>query len=269
MKDINWLYKDVREDSVDEAVQDMVEVVKKTSSTLLKKATKEDISNLQCYTIRNLSTKQFTGDDIEQYKLMYVKEEPIESSQKYLDVMCFPTLFPEGNFGKFHDRQKIFSHSEYIKSRLLNKDSRFRKDPRYVFYLLWHKELREVSAGVYNLLKSHKARPMSASSLINRLQLNDELLETNLSTMLQTVHGTTQFWFKSRASSGAWCVNLACPLYFSPSAVQSTTLMTLLTTSKLSTMCLKAMTWESCALKIPFQSPGSSHSSFTPSSTKS
>ena len=96
LKDINWLYKDVREDSVDEAVQDVVEVVKKTSSTVLEKATKEDISNLQCYTIRNLSTKQFTGDDIEQYKLMNVQEEPIDSRQKYLDVLCFPTLFPDG-----------------------------------------------------------------------------------------------------------------------------------------------------------------------------
>ena len=64
-------------------------------------------------------------------------------------------------------------------------------------------------------------------------------------------------------------MNLARPLYFSPSAVQSTTLMTLLTTSKLSTMCLKAMSWESSALRIPFQSPSSSHSSFMPSSTKS
>ena len=35
----------------------------------------------------------------------------------------------------------------------------------------WHKELRDVSVGMYNLLKSHKAQLMSASSLINRLQL--------------------------------------------------------------------------------------------------
>ena len=91
--------------------KDMVEVVKKTSSTVLEKATKEDISNLQCYTIRNLSMKQFTGDDIEQYKLMNV-QEPIDSRQIYLDVMCFPTLFPDGNIGKYHDRQKIFSHCE-------------------------------------------------------------------------------------------------------------------------------------------------------------
>ena len=55
LKDINWLYKDVRADSIDKNVQEVIEVVKKTSSTVLEKATKEDISNLQCYTIRNLS----------------------------------------------------------------------------------------------------------------------------------------------------------------------------------------------------------------------
>ena len=106
LKDINWLYKDVREDSVDEAVQDVVEVVKKTSSTVLEKATKEDISNLQCYTIRNLSTKQFTDDDIVQYKLMNVQEEPIDSRQKYLDVMCFPTQFPSSKVSSVFSKVK-------------------------------------------------------------------------------------------------------------------------------------------------------------------
>ena len=44
---MNWLYNDVREDSVDEVVQEVVEVVKKTSRTVLEKATKKDISNPQ------------------------------------------------------------------------------------------------------------------------------------------------------------------------------------------------------------------------------
>ena len=35
LKDINWLYKDVREDSVDEAVQDVVEVVKRLAALCL------------------------------------------------------------------------------------------------------------------------------------------------------------------------------------------------------------------------------------------
>ena len=133
LREINWLYKDVKEDCVDEAVNKAVEVA---SCTMLEKATKEDVAGLQCYTIRNLNSKQFVGDDIEQYKLMSMEEQPLDNCQKFLDIMCFPSLFPDGNFGKYNQCKNKISHSEYIKSRLLNKDSRFRKDPHYIFYLL-------------------------------------------------------------------------------------------------------------------------------------
>ena len=55
---------------------------------------------------------------------------------------------------------------------------------------------------------------MSASSLINRLQLNDELLETNLSTMLQTVRGTTQFWFKKQSELRCMVREFGTPTLF-------------------------------------------------------
>ena len=87
---------------MDEAVNEVVEVVMNSSCTMLEKATKEDVAGLQCYTIRNLNSKQFTGDDIEQYKLMSVEEQPLDNRQKFLDVMCFPSLFPDGSFGKYH-----------------------------------------------------------------------------------------------------------------------------------------------------------------------
>ncbi|KAL5469161.1 hypothetical protein EMCRGX_G030373 [Ephydatia muelleri] len=43
--------------------------------------------------------------DVEQYKMQNVKDSPIESRQRHLDVMCFPTLFPSGQFGEFHPRE--------------------------------------------------------------------------------------------------------------------------------------------------------------------
>ena len=46
LKKINWLHKNIHEDSVDEAVWEAVEVVKNTTSTMLKKATKEDIADM-------------------------------------------------------------------------------------------------------------------------------------------------------------------------------------------------------------------------------
>ena len=127
--------------------------------------------------------------------MLSVKEDALDNRQQYLDVMCFPVLFPTGKFGEHHPREVKLSHSEYIKSRLLNRDSRFRKDPQYVFYLLWQKELRELSAGVYNLLKCTRSQPMSVSSLLNRVEASDEKLEANLCTMLQSVRGTKQYWF--------------------------------------------------------------------------
>ena len=164
LRQINWLYK-------------VVEVVSNASSTMLEKASDNDISGLQCYTIRNLNNKLNTDSDIEQYKLLHVEEEPLDNRQKFLDVMCFPTLFPDGKFGKYHPRSVKISHSEYIKSRLFNKDPRFRKEPRYIFYLLWQKEMREISAGVYNLLKSSKSHSMTVGNLLDKVGANDEHLE--------------------------------------------------------------------------------------------
>ena len=146
---------------------------------MLEKATKEDIADMQCYTIRSLNSKQFTGDDMEHYKLVKVEEHPMDNRHKFLDVIYFPALFPDGQFGEYHQRDHKLSHSEYIKSHLLNNDSRFRKDPHYVFYLLWLKEMRELSAGVYNVLKSHSVRPMSAGNIMSKLNANDQQLEAN------------------------------------------------------------------------------------------
>ena len=192
LKSSNWLYKDVNNESVDEATKHIIEVSNTATTRMLEKASKEDVAGFQAYTIRNLDNKLSTTSDIEQYKLLSVTEDPIDNRQQYLDVMCFPVLFPTGRLGKFHSRQEKLSHCEYIKSRLLNKDSRFRKDAQYVFYLLWQKEMRELSAGVYNLLKTTRQQPMSVSKLLNSIEASDEHIEANLCTMLQSVRGTKQ-----------------------------------------------------------------------------
>ena len=52
------------------------------------------------------------------------------------------------------------------------------------------------------------------SSLIHRLQLNDELLETNLSTMLQTLHGTTQVRLKKQSELRCMVRKFGTPTLF-------------------------------------------------------
>ena len=65
--------------------------------------------------------------------MVNVDEYPLKCSQVHLDLMCFPDLFPTGEFGEHHYREVHLSNAEYIKSKLQNKDSRYRKKAEYVF----------------------------------------------------------------------------------------------------------------------------------------
>ena len=199
LQEINWLYKELDDDVVDEAVKNVVEVAQTSTNSMLEKVTDSDVADFQSYTIRDMNRQAPTISDIEQYKLVNVREELIDNRLKYLDVMCFPALFPNGQFGKYHKREVSLSHSEYVKSRLYSKDSRFRKDSQYVFFLLYQKEMREIATGVCNLLKKTKSHRMCVDQLLSKVQSSDEHLESNLSTILQQVRGTKQYWFMKQS----------------------------------------------------------------------
>ncbi len=65
--------------------------------------------------------------------MLKIEEPALDNRLKYLDIMCFSVLFPTGRYDEFHPREVRLTFSEYIKSRLLNKDSHFRKNPKFVF----------------------------------------------------------------------------------------------------------------------------------------
>ena len=87
---------------------------------MLEKASADDIAAFQAYTIRSLDNKLSNESDIEQYKLLSIKEDALDNHENYLNVMCFPVLFPTRQFREHHPRQVNLHHCEYVKSRLLN-----------------------------------------------------------------------------------------------------------------------------------------------------
>ena len=214
LREINWLYQHVDDKSIDSAVKNVIEVVSKTSSTMLEKVSDEDVSDFQYYTIGNLDSRLNTATDIDQYKLQNLTEKPLADRQSHLDVMCFPVLFPDGKFGEFHPREVKLSPAEYVKSRLWNKDSRFRKDASYIFYLLAQKEKREIKAGMYNMLSSSKDRPTSVSNFFQNVRVNNDRLEANLSTLMQSVRGTKQFWNFKRSELNCMLREIGTPTLF-------------------------------------------------------
>uniref|UniRef100_A0A1X7V603 Uncharacterized protein n=1 Tax=Amphimedon queenslandica TaxID=400682 RepID=A0A1X7V603_AMPQE len=63
---------------------------------MLEKANDQDLEALSAYTIRNRDSIIATDSDISQFKLMNVKEAPLDNRQEHFDLLCFPTLFPTG-----------------------------------------------------------------------------------------------------------------------------------------------------------------------------
>ena len=107
----------------------MVEVVDKASRKMSEMASVDGIAALHSYTIRLLDQQGLALMDVEQYKMLNVKDDPIQSRIRDISMLCvFQHFSFSGQFGEFHPRDKHVSASENAKSWLLTKDPRFRKD---------------------------------------------------------------------------------------------------------------------------------------------
>ena len=84
----------------------------------------------------------------------------------------------------------------------MNSDYRFRKNPEFVLYYLWPKEMCELSSGIYNVLKSSSRRSHTVKQFVDGINSSDAGIEANLSTVLQSVRGTKQFWFRRKGCFG-------------------------------------------------------------------
>ena len=205
----NRFYCGVDESCIED--ETVIQELDKATSDVLKKT---NLSDLQSYTIRDMDTRQPITPDVENYKMNRIQEHPLDNRQKHLDVLCFPNLFPTGEFGLFHSRQKNLDPSEYIKSRLLNKDSRYRKDEQFVFFLYHQMRNRALCSGIYNLLKVSTASPMTVHTLLNRVNRSDEELEANLSTIFQNIRGTKQYWFLKQSELKCMVREYGAPTLF-------------------------------------------------------
>uniref|UniRef100_A0A1X7VCQ4 Uncharacterized protein n=1 Tax=Amphimedon queenslandica TaxID=400682 RepID=A0A1X7VCQ4_AMPQE len=219
LKELNWLYRNVDDDSIDESSENVIQVVSNTTCKMLEKANDQDLEGLSAYTIRNLDSKIATGSDISQYKLMNVKEAPIDNRQEHLDLLCFPTLFPTRQYGEHHPRQRYpaqtLSFSEYIKSRLLNKDSRFHKNHSYCLHYYGLKINKALKTGIYNLLKTSRGNVgQTVAEILEKINVLDEEFEGNLSTMLALIRGTNQYWFRVKSEVKSMIAEYGSPTPF-------------------------------------------------------
>ena len=105
LKNTNWLYSNVDQSSINETAKKTIEAVSDTTSSVLERASEDDVRGLQAYTIRKMDQYMPTGKDIDHYKLLSVSEKPLDNRQKFLDVLCSHHCFLQGGMESFIPEQ--------------------------------------------------------------------------------------------------------------------------------------------------------------------
>ena len=74
--------------------------------------------------------------------------------------------------------------------------------------------MRELSSGIYNVLKSSSRKSHTMKQFVDGINSGDTGIEANLSTVLQSVRGTKQFWFRQKGDVMVMIREFGCPTLF-------------------------------------------------------
>lgn len=114
-----------------------------------------------------------------------------------LDRKAFPELLPSGRFGlRDTCRSQQVTASMYIKSRLLNKDPKYRTNMPYLFAMYQLHDLSNASHSIGHMLRTVSGNSHSARALLQRLQNKDGEMQKSMFSMMSKVRGTVQYLAK-------------------------------------------------------------------------
>ena len=90
----------------------------------------------------------------------------------FLEEKLFPKLFPWGQGGFLSSnilKRSNMGFSNYVKSRLLSVDPKFRNDPYYIFFLLLVKEMVDTKRSEKTFFRKATKVPNLNASLIGEI----------------------------------------------------------------------------------------------------
>ena len=196
-----------------------------------------------------------------------MKEDALSNKLKYLDVLCFPTLYPTGKFGECHPRQQKILPSKFVKSCLMNKDGRFRKDDQYVFISSGKRRCGSLQVVCSTCSRAPDSMQSLSGSLLIGCPRTRRKLRPTCPWCSRTCVAQTNTGTYIVVKFSAWWQSTGLQLYSSPSAVQSTTGLKWPPALGKWTMWVTATQLGSCVQRIPSLCPENSHRHFTISST--
>lgn len=124
--------------------------------------------------------------------MLKIQDLPLDNREKYLDLLCFPDLYPFGINGQHENRPTKLHDHEFIKCRLMSKHSQYRLNMQYLFYLLNDANMPQLGRGIYHKLNVTNSQDRyTAAEYLEAI--SKELLESSLATIFSTFRNMEQY----------------------------------------------------------------------------
>ena len=118
-------------------------------------------------------------------------------SDLFLEEKLFPQLFPYGIGGFLSSnmlKNNNMGFSNYIKSRMLSADPKFRNDPSYVFFLLLVKELTNMKRSEQTFFRKASRIPNLTAKSVQKISKENLYRYNNAFKTFKTCRGTTMYY---------------------------------------------------------------------------
>ena len=114
------------------------------------------------FTVQPLSS-EFPSDTLIDYQMNKIQDNPENIFADDLDVKAYPELFPTGENGmRDVSRTVKISTSDFLKSRLLNKNPKFRLNINYLFHAFQVQEISNMCHSIGHMLRTVSGSEMTA-----------------------------------------------------------------------------------------------------------
>ena len=199
----NHLYKDAPAYTVEDLQRMMHERANPTendseeNNALIKKLDEASKSYLyENFSIQPLNSS-VPADTVIDYQLSKVSGQSMNIFDTDTDIKAFPELFPTGENGiRDTMRETKINTSDFIRSRLLNKDPKFRLNINYLFHCFQVQEVSNMCHSIGHMLRTVTGNKLSAKAFHERLQNKDGEINSNMFSLIANMRGSKEYFGK-------------------------------------------------------------------------
>jgi len=175
------------------------------------------LRKLICYESFSIQpiSNDFPADVMADYQLDKIHGKNANIFDSDLDVKAFPELFHTGENGMRDATRKVkIGTSDFHKSRLLNKGSKFRLNISYLFHCFQVQEISNMCHSVAHMLRTVTGAKLSAQQFYDRLKEKDGELQSKMFSLMANLRGSKEYFAKLGLEIKWMIRNLGPPTLF-------------------------------------------------------